>query len=200
MLYLEMDDEYNETETLYAENGASVRISNPDAENGLIEDLTPPLSWLNSARITADPDDDAVYLNVSVGDPRGGFSFAVRRLSDGRIVIHTPHPDESLAHMKTKESHPGTLEVVCHSGDPYHAINDPEYFLTFETDNTVDIYDNKADIIDDRGISLSFIAGYIPLETHDEQEAEIQAKLYQCYIDKWKAGEIDVDDIPDIEY
>jgi hypothetical protein len=93
----------------------TVRISSPAAENG--HPVSGPLSWLNSARITADSHDDAVYLSVSVGDPRGGFFFAVRRLRDGRMVIHHPHPGESLAHMDTVESHPGTIQVVGNFAD-----------------------------------------------------------------------------------
>ena len=89
---------------------ASVRIANEAAENGY-EQEPGPLTWLNSARITTDPGDDAVYCTISVGDPRGGFSFAVRRLTDGRLVIHTPYPGEGLPHMATKLVHPGTLVV-----------------------------------------------------------------------------------------
>jgi len=85
-----------------SENECSVRISNPDSENGYNEGRG-PLSWLNSARISTDPKDDAVHCVVSVGDPRGGFCFTVRRLRDGRIVIHMPYPKEGLPHMDTAE-------------------------------------------------------------------------------------------------
>ena len=201
MLYAELNTEHN-TEHLDSYDAETVwaRISNPEAENGLTEDLAPPLAWLNSAQITADPDNDEVNCLVSIGDPRGAFCFTVRRLANGRIIIHTPHPDESLAHMKTREVRLGTLEVITDSGAPYICKNDPEYFLTFETDNTVDIYDERSEVIDEDGISKLFIAGYIDLECRTEDEANIQAKLYQHSIDKWEAGEIDVDDIPNIEY
>lgn len=87
-----------------------VRICNDDAENGH-EQEAGPLTWLNSARITTDPGDDAVHCVVSVGDPRGGFCMTIRRLRDGRILIHLPHPGESGAHVETREMHPGTLEL-----------------------------------------------------------------------------------------
>ena len=90
---------------------ATVRISNDAAENGYDQDPG-PLDWLNSARITTDPDDDAVRCAVSVGDPRGAFTFTVRRLSDGRLVIHVPYPGESLAHVETTHLHEGTLLVT----------------------------------------------------------------------------------------
>lgn len=87
----------------------SVRLCNEASENGMPN--KGPFSWLNSARVTADSNDDAIHCVVSIGDPRGGFCFTVRRLSDGRIVIHTPHPGEGMAHMETKSLHPGTLQV-----------------------------------------------------------------------------------------
>lgn len=104
---------------------AVVRISNDAAENGY-EQEAGPLTWLNSARITVDQDEDAVHCLVSVGDPRGAFCMTVRRCSDGQIVIHLPHPGESMAHMPTKELHPGTLVIVSdHSGEPV-SFADPE--------------------------------------------------------------------------
>ena len=90
---------------------ATVRIGNEAAENGHDQDPG-PLDWLNSARITTDPDDDAVRCLVSVGDPRGAFEFTVRRLPDGRIVIHVPYPGEPLPHFGTAQLHPGTLQVA----------------------------------------------------------------------------------------
>jgi len=95
----------------------SVRISNVAAENGCEQDPG-PLTWLNSARITADPAEDAVHCVVSVADPRGGFCFTVRRLRDGGIVIHTPYPGEGMAHVETKQNHPGTLFLVDDQGKP----------------------------------------------------------------------------------
>ena len=95
---------------------AHVAIRNGEAENGF--PTAGPLSWLNSAQIHAKLDEDAVYLSVSIGDPRGAFSFCVRRLTDGRIVIHAPHPGESLPHMQTAQLHEGTLVIVGDSGQP----------------------------------------------------------------------------------
>ncbi len=106
---------------------ATVRISNDAKENGYDQDPG-PLDWLNSARITTDPDDDAVRCAVSVGDPRGAFVFTVRRLPDGplgslggRLVIHVPHPGEPLAHVETTHLHEGTLLVAGDFSSP-----DPE--------------------------------------------------------------------------
>ncbi len=101
----------------YAEDDATVRISNPDAENGYNENPG-PLDWLNSARITTSKDEDAVHCIISVGDPRGGFCFTVRRLESGEMLIHVPTPGEGMAHVEIKELHPGTLQLVHHDGSP----------------------------------------------------------------------------------
>lgn len=94
----------------------TVRIHNDSAENGY-EQSPGPLSWLNSARVTTDPQDDAVHCVVSVADPRGGFCFTVRRLSDGRIVLHCPYPGEAMLHANLAELHPGTFVITYGDGD-----------------------------------------------------------------------------------
>ena len=89
---------------------ATVRISNPDRENGYGEEVG-PLSFLNSARITTQPEDDAIHLLVSIGDPRGAFCVTFRRKPNGTVLIHLPTPGEGMAHLETRELHPGTLEI-----------------------------------------------------------------------------------------
>ena len=84
--------------------------------------------WFNSARINVDPDKEEVTCAVSVGDPRGAFVFTIRRTPDGTLLIHTPYPGESLPHMRTKQLHKGTLEVVDDRGDP----------ITFEDEEEMD--------------------------------------------------------------
>ena len=107
----------------------TARLSVPAAEEGSLAPSAEPLSWLNSARVTADRDEDAVHCVVSIGDPRGGFWFTVRRLTDGRIVIHTPHPGETMAHYPTADLHPGTLLVTHEAGNadkPLILSTDPD--------------------------------------------------------------------------
>lgn len=101
----------------------TARIANDAAENGYEQDPG-PLTWLNSARVHTDPSDDAVHCVVSVGDPRGGFCFTVRRTPDGRIVLHLPHPGEGMPHMETREIHPGTLQVAGNFADPEPETDD----------------------------------------------------------------------------
>ena len=105
-------------------DGFYVRISNPDAENGH-DETAGPLDWLNSARVTINPKHDEVTCSVSVGDPRGAFTFIVRRLTDGRILIHTPHPGETQ-HMDTKDIGRGTLVIVGYDGEPAHFLSDDD--------------------------------------------------------------------------
>jgi len=71
-----------------------------------------PLDWLNGCRVVLDPEEDSVSCVVSVADPRGGFCFTVRRLPDGQIVLHLPHPGESMPHAETRQLHPGTLVIT----------------------------------------------------------------------------------------
>lgn len=88
----------------------STRISNPDVENGFEVDAG-PLDWFNSARMETNPDEDEVSFYISMGDPRGAFAFTVRRLPDGRIIMHTPAETDSLLHMPIKKVAPGTFEI-----------------------------------------------------------------------------------------
>jgi hypothetical protein len=150
-------------------------------------------------------------MSVSVGDPRGAFSFCVRRLTTGEIVIHTPHPDESLAHMKTKQHSPGTLEIVYESGDPIIFQNEPRYWIVFIDETTasweprkyVDIYDDPTEVYEDSGNWRSPkdpVIAYIPLGEVSYAQAEKDLAKLETIVDQWISGEIELDDIPGIEY
>ena len=96
---------------------ARVTISNPDAENGM--PVAGGVSWLNSASMEVSADKDEVTFTASVGDPRGAFVFRIRRLTDGRMLISTPHPGEGLAHMETEQVSDGLLMVKGDHSDYY---------------------------------------------------------------------------------
>lgn len=120
---MECDESHSVTKSGNAEGSsydgeATVRIANGAAENGYDQEPG-PLTWLNSARIVTDPEEDSVTCLVSVGDPRGAFAFTVRRLPDGRLVIHTPYPGQCLPHMDTKQHAPGSLLVGHNTPDGF---------------------------------------------------------------------------------
>lgn len=96
----------------------TVRISNPGRENGLGDNG--PLSWLNSAKITADRADDAVHLSVSVGDPRGAFVITFRRGRNGELLISVPSEADNAGacHEHVRELDDGLLIVTNHDGEP----------------------------------------------------------------------------------
>jgi len=106
-LHVSIDGE----EEIWVEDLESVRISNPDKENGY-DETHGPIDWMNSAAIRLDRDDDAVHLTISVGDPRGAFVFTVRRRPDtGELLMHLPTPDQGMLHERLTEIHPGTYKI-----------------------------------------------------------------------------------------
>lgn len=51
-------------------------------------------------------------VSVSVGDPRGAFTFTIRRRPDtGALLLHVPYAGEPMPHARLTELHPGTYEV-----------------------------------------------------------------------------------------
>lgn len=72
-----------------------------------------PLDWANSAGISVDEEDDKVVLWISVGDPRGAFTFTVRRNPEtGDLLLHLPYPGEPTPHEETERISDSTLRVV----------------------------------------------------------------------------------------
>ncbi|MGH3564477.1 MAG: hypothetical protein ACRDRH_00295 [Pseudonocardia sp.] len=77
----------------------------------------PALAWCNRAAISTHEDQDAITVNISVGDARGGFAFTVRRMPDsafehaGRLLLHTPYPGEPMPHVGITELRPGTYLI-----------------------------------------------------------------------------------------
>lgn len=70
-----------------------------------------PGSFCNSAFLQFDPEENSVTVGISVGDPRGAFVFTVRKLSDGRLVMHVPYPGMTWEHEKLTPHHEGTYGV-----------------------------------------------------------------------------------------
>ena len=100
------------------EDGETViSTANESREQGYPADASDPLSWLNSASIRLNPDDDSVDLCISTGDPRGAFVMRIRRVpldapnNAGRLVMVTPYPGESLPHDDLHPINPGTYMI-----------------------------------------------------------------------------------------
>lgn len=74
-----------------------------------------PEGWCNSAAITFEgPRGEgysAVYVNISVGDPRGSFAMGVLRGPDGDLRLSVPHPSDGAPHMKLTEIRPGLYSI-----------------------------------------------------------------------------------------
>ena len=85
-----------------------------DVEHGSHRPQRKPLAWLNSAGIHTEQAADSVTVTISVGDPRGGLAFTVRRVPDdapsnaGRLLLHMPFAGEPCPHVALTEVHPGT--------------------------------------------------------------------------------------------
>lgn len=126
MQYFQFQHDGDDLNELDVNDGISIGLHNSDRENGYRDDESGPLSWLNSARVMLDPDEDSVTFCASTGDPRGCFTFTLRRKPDGGLIIHMPTPGEGMAHEETRELHPGTLEVGhWRDGGPLQLISRP---------------------------------------------------------------------------
>ncbi|WP_338597152.1 hypothetical protein [Saccharopolyspora sp. SCSIO 74807] len=103
---------------------ASEPVGDPDVDDAAAEVVRGPhrpqrvpLAWVNGAAIRTEPEQGSVTVSINVGDPRGAFTFSVRRVPDdapanaGRLVMHVPHPDEPLQHAPLIPAHPGTYWV-----------------------------------------------------------------------------------------
>ena len=83
-----------------------------------------PLNWMNSARMILDPEEDSVTMVVSIGDPRGGLAFTIRRTRDDRLLIHVPHEGAGMQHCDVRQLQEGTFEIGGRVGSEseFHAL------------------------------------------------------------------------------
>jgi hypothetical protein len=86
-----------------------------DSPDGRHDPERVPLAWCNSAAVHADESEDSVTVSISVGDPRGAFTFTIRRVPDdvdgdlaGQLILHTPHVEMACAHLPLTLLHSGT--------------------------------------------------------------------------------------------
>jgi hypothetical protein len=114
---IETNDGY-ETESGEATCADFQPLTDTDDETGPHDPERIPLSWCNSAAVHTNESEDAITVSISVGDPRGAFTFTIRRIPDdtdsdlaGRLVMHTPHASDPLPHMELTPLHDGTHVV-----------------------------------------------------------------------------------------
>lgn len=67
---------------------------------------TAPGNWIG---FTTSPEKQETRVEISIGDPRGCLTMTVRRLDDGRLILHVPTSSEM--HADLHELHPGTYEI-----------------------------------------------------------------------------------------
>lgn len=109
VMAVQVEGDGNEHSEAVYEGDATVRIAiNEEGD----QPQAAPLGWCNSARIHANASNDEITLCISTGDPRGAFAMTVRRKPDGTILLHLPHPEESLLHEELKKLHPGTFAIA----------------------------------------------------------------------------------------
>lgn len=89
-----------------------------DGPNGPHDPAPAALNWVNHAGVSVNEEEDSVTVHISVGDPRGAFTFTVRRIPAdadnelaGRLIMHLPYPGEPLPHAKLTDSHTGTYII-----------------------------------------------------------------------------------------
>lgn len=74
-----------------------------------------PVAPGNWAGVTIEPDEETTQVEISVGDPRGCFTMALRRVRDSegrtRLFLRVPHPEDSTPHAPMREVYPGYYEI-----------------------------------------------------------------------------------------
>lgn len=69
---------------------------------------------VNSASLNFDDEHMGCTVTISVGDPRGAFAMTVRRLENGKLILHVPYEADPLPHMPLRKLHEGTYEILNH--------------------------------------------------------------------------------------
>lgn len=82
-----------------------------DNDDGLHEPVTVPFTWAKNIAVSFDEDNDEIELAIATGEPRGGWTFKLRRTPDGVVLMHLPYADMSAPHEPIRELHPGTFAI-----------------------------------------------------------------------------------------
>jgi len=82
-----------------------------DNDDGPHKAQTVPFTWAKNIAISFSEDNDEIELAIATGEPRGGWTFKLRRTPDGRVLMHLPHADMAAPHEPIRELHPGTFAI-----------------------------------------------------------------------------------------
>jgi hypothetical protein len=74
-------------------------------------DLTHASRWLDSAKLRVDGDN--IVASVRLTESRGAFTFTVRMMPDGELMLYVPNPefDNPLQTGKLTEVRPGAYKI-----------------------------------------------------------------------------------------
>ncbi len=71
-----------------------------------------PLAWAKNITVSFVEERDEIELAIATGDPRGGWTFRLRRdPKTGVVYMHLPHADMDGPHEPIRELHPGTFVI-----------------------------------------------------------------------------------------
>lgn len=70
-----------------------------------------PFTWAKNIAVSFDEERDEIELAIATGEPRGGWTFKLRREPDGVVLMFLPHADMASPHEPIRELRPGTFVI-----------------------------------------------------------------------------------------
>lgn len=65
----------------------------PESEDGKHHPYLPPLSWVNTVRVSADARDDVIRVGITLGINKTGFDVSIRKMGD-KYMLYMPNETE----------------------------------------------------------------------------------------------------------
>lgn len=71
-----------------------------------------PFTWAKNIAVSFNEERDEIELAIATGEPRGGWTFTLRRDPEtGVVSMHLPYADMDGPHEPLREIHPGTFVI-----------------------------------------------------------------------------------------
>lgn len=71
-----------------------------------------PFTWAKNIAVSFNEERDEIELAIATGEPRGGWTFKLRRDPEtGVVYMHLPYADMDGPHEPLREIHPGTFVI-----------------------------------------------------------------------------------------